>query len=232
MSDSPPSILIDLVYSVKYVWDLIGESAEVIGEILPVRQSTTYMALYHISPTIQGDSGLELTGMAGYSRQPVTFSEPHDGSCYNVNDITFSPAENWGKIVAYGITDAPVNGEIRHFGRFDSPLELNKGDRVTFSNGEITISTIVDGDTFPYHIKSGGPGEEYLRSHWKKRSIHKYDPKLHRSQILASLGIRTQCMREGCTQFVEEPSLTLFCREHSSWHSNPILPGDGARRYG
>ena len=71
----------------------------------------SYVALYTASPTPAG-GGVEVVG-GGYSRQQAVWTAPVNGQSTNVADLVFPVAStSWGTIVAYGLVDAGLSGNL------------------------------------------------------------------------------------------------------------------------
>jgi len=102
--------------------------------------ATVYLALYTSSPT-DSDTGTELTGKAGYLRQPLTFGAAAGGAVSNDVEVTFGPAaEDWGLITHVGIRDADVAGNLLWWMELTASKAVGDGDSFTVPIGDLDLS--------------------------------------------------------------------------------------------
>ena len=100
---------------------------------------TIYAALFTVAPTASG-GGTEVSG-AGYARQTVTFSVPVNGLSSNTADVVFPlAAAPWGTIVAFGIYDQSVGGNLLYFNLLSVPRTVAVNDQVRFPVGQLIAS--------------------------------------------------------------------------------------------
>lgn len=104
--------------------------------------SATYLGLFTVAPT-DSTPGTEVTVTNGYAREQVsTWTNAAGGT---VSNATPDPVEfqasggNWGDIVAVGIFDASVGGNLLWYGSV-STFTVNDTDTVQFDAGEIQVS--------------------------------------------------------------------------------------------
>lgn len=94
--------------------------------------SKVYIGLYISNPTETGTAGTELS-YAGYSRQPITFTEPAPESggigIKNDSQITFPTANtNAGTVTYIGIHDSQVAGNMLAYGELSDELVIGSGE--------------------------------------------------------------------------------------------------------
>jgi hypothetical protein len=98
--------------------------------------STVYVSLHTADP---GETGTnELTG-GGYSRKPVTFNAPSEGSMTNSADIDF-PNMPAATITHVGLWDAASAGNCLWTGALPAPKTTNAGDTFRIPAGQLTVS--------------------------------------------------------------------------------------------
>ena len=98
----------------------------------------SYVALYIASPTPAG-GGVEVVG-GGYSRQQAVWTAPVNGQSTNVADLVFSVAStSWGTIVAYGLLDAGLSGNLLYFAPLGAPQLVQINDQIKFPAGQLQI---------------------------------------------------------------------------------------------
>lgn len=102
--------------------------------------ATWYVGLLTTSPTgAPGNQGVEVAGN-NYARQLVTFSLASGGSLTNVGDIDFPAAIplGWGDIVAFGLYDADVGGDL-HFYKEITPFTVTANMLVKILDGDLDV---------------------------------------------------------------------------------------------
>lgn len=98
----------------------------------------SYVALYTTSPTPTG-GGVEVVG-GGYSRQQAVWTAPVNGQSTNVADLVFPVAStSWGTIVAYGLVDAGLSGNLLYFAPLNAPQLVQINDQIKFPAGQLQI---------------------------------------------------------------------------------------------
>ena len=98
----------------------------------------SYVALYTASPTPAG-GGVEVVG-GGYSRQQAVWTAPVNGQSTNVADLVFPVAStSWGTIVAYGLVDAGLSGNLLYFAPLNAPQLVDINSQVKFPVGQLQI---------------------------------------------------------------------------------------------
>ena len=98
----------------------------------------SYVALYTASPTPAG-GGVEVVG-GGYSRQQAVWTAPVNGQSTNVADLVFPVAStSWGTIVAYGLVDAGLSGNLLYFAPLNAPQLVQINDQVKFPTGQLQV---------------------------------------------------------------------------------------------
>jgi hypothetical protein len=108
------------------------------------RPATVYLALFTTAPTDAG-GGVEVSG-GSYARASVTnnatnFPAAVDGEKTNGIDITFATATaSWGTVVAFGIFDASVAGNLLYWGDLDSSRAIDTDDTAFFRAGSLVIT--------------------------------------------------------------------------------------------
>jgi len=102
---------------------------------------TIYAALFTAAPTASG-GGTEVSG-GGYSRQTVTFSSPVNGLASNTTDVVFPlAAASWGTVVAFGLYDQSVGGNLLYFNLLSVPRTVAINDQVRFPVGQLIASEV------------------------------------------------------------------------------------------
>jgi hypothetical protein len=100
--------------------------------------SGSYVALYTMSPTPAG-GGVEVATL-DYSREQAVWTAPVNGQSSNVADIVFPVAETvWGTIVAWGLVDAPVAGNLLYFANLGAPQFVQINNQIKFPAGQLQI---------------------------------------------------------------------------------------------
>lgn len=99
-----------------------------------------YMALYAVNPPTDAGGGTEVSG-GSYTRQTVTFGVPVGDTSSNSADVLYPVATvDWGNIVAFGIFDAAVAGNLLHHALLTAPRNILATDQLRFPAGSISIS--------------------------------------------------------------------------------------------
>ena len=117
----------------------------VLRNVPMVSPSQIYLALYLTEPT-DYDSGTEVTG-GSYVRQLIVFDPPAPGTGQSTvssrDRIEFPIATTpWGNILWYGIRNAPTGGNLLLSGPLMRARDIQTGDQVVFTSGEINVSLI------------------------------------------------------------------------------------------
>lgn len=95
-----------------------------------------FLALYTKEPSAAG-GGDEVTGRS-YQRLavpngPYNFPKATDGVKKNGQRLSFPEAEEtWGKVVAVGVHDAQVDGNLLYWGRLSEPQYVRVGTALDF----------------------------------------------------------------------------------------------------
>lgn len=106
-----------------------------------VSPTTVYVGLFTVAPVASG-GGVEVSG-GSYSRQIVTWAAPSSGSTLNTADVVFPMAtSNWGTVVAFGILDSSVGGNLLYFSNLPAPQVVLTGGQFTFFSGQITCTEV------------------------------------------------------------------------------------------
>ncbi len=111
-----------------------------------VRPATIYVALFTAAPTVAG-GGTEVAG-GSYARAAITndlanFADAVAGQKSNANPVTFATATAaWGTVVAVGIFDAAVVGNLLDFvvltGANIKPV--SNGDQYSIPAGSLVLT--------------------------------------------------------------------------------------------
>ena len=115
------------------------------GATIPTLPANIYFALFTVAPTDAG-GGTEVTG-TGYAREAVArnvdtnFDAPASGATQNTNIIDFGTAGgSWGTVVAVGIFDADVAGNLLIHGAISPSKTIGDGDPVSYAAGAFDIA--------------------------------------------------------------------------------------------
>lgn len=111
------------------------------------KPAALWIALFTVAPTDAG-GGTEVTGgaYARVQRDPLdanwTAASATDGITTNAAAITFpAPTANWGIVVAFGIFDASVAGNLICPGAVTPNKTVNLGDPApSFAAGDIVVT--------------------------------------------------------------------------------------------
>ncbi|WP_155300691.1 phage tail fiber protein [Deinococcus kurensis] len=105
-----------------------------------LREQPVWVALYVSDPTDAG-GGLEAGGAdPDYARVPVTFSEPLDGVCSNVDAVSFPVASApWGTVTHLGVMDAAAGGNLLVHGPLPAPKAVEGSDQLVVGPGSLTF---------------------------------------------------------------------------------------------
>jgi hypothetical protein len=104
---------------------------------------TIYVALFTSAPTVSG-GGTEVSG-GSYARAAVTNNSANwpaavAGAKSNANAVTFPQATAlWGTVVAVGIFDALMGGNLLDFAMLTTPRTVNNGDTFSFPVGDLAF---------------------------------------------------------------------------------------------
>jgi len=103
--------------------------------------AAVYTALFTASPS-DVSPGMEVSG-GSYARQLTAFSAPSapsGSSVSNTADIVFPVASvAWGTVVAFGVFDAPVAGNLLCYGALTAPRSIDVNDSERFPSGQLLI---------------------------------------------------------------------------------------------
>ena len=100
-----------------------------------------YLALFAQSTQDKAEI-TEVYGL-GYKRQPLRLSAPINGVVDNPDEIYFGIAEAyWGKVLALGIFDALLKGNLLLLADMEHPQTVEEGSPFKVPRGEITISLV------------------------------------------------------------------------------------------
>jgi hypothetical protein len=108
------------------------------------RPATLYVALYTAAPTDAG-GGTEVTG-GSYARLAVTndatnFPAAAGGTKSNGTAFEFPEATaSWGEVVAFGLLDAAVAGNLLMWNNLNTPKTIDDGDTARFKAGELDFT--------------------------------------------------------------------------------------------
>lgn len=108
------------------------------------RPVDVFVALYTTAPTDAG-GGTEVSG-GGYSRAEVANDVTHwppasNGAKANGAEIVFPEATaSWGTVVAMGVFDAAVGGNLLYWADLQASKAIEAGDTARFPAGSITIT--------------------------------------------------------------------------------------------
>ena len=120
--------------------EMLNASLVVPGYTFP---SALYLALYTVTPSASM-AGTEVTGGA-YARQGVTFAAASGTPITSVGPTasmtTFPTATaSWDVLVAFGLLDASVGGNLWFFGPLTTPRTININDTIQFPENSLTVS--------------------------------------------------------------------------------------------
>lgn len=98
--------------------------------------SVVYVALFTVAPT-PSSAGTEVSG-GSYTRQTVTFAAPVNGASTNAADVVFPIATApWGELVAVGLMDSPVAGNLLYFSPLTAPRDILINDQFRLPVGQL-----------------------------------------------------------------------------------------------
>ncbi len=98
-----------------------------------------WLGLYTVTPSDAG-GGTEVNTNA-YARMNFALSNASGGATSNPSDITFATSNgDWGTIVAVGIHDANVNGNLIMWGALTANKTVNNGDTFKVNAGDLDIT--------------------------------------------------------------------------------------------
>lgn len=101
--------------------------------------AAVYVALFTTTPS-DISPGVEVSG-GGYSRQLATFGAPSGSSISNSADVIFPIASApWGTVVAFGLFDSPVAGNLLCYGALTAPRDVLASDQERFPTGQLVIA--------------------------------------------------------------------------------------------
>jgi hypothetical protein len=90
--------------------------------------------------TTDAGGGTELTGN-GYTRRPVTFGAPSNGSSSNTSEVLFPQATGaWSQATHFFIADAATGGNRLYHGPLTTPRTAGLGDQIRFQAGTLTVT--------------------------------------------------------------------------------------------
>jgi len=114
-----------------------------LGRTTYTAPATVYVALYTTAPTDAG-GGTEVSG-GGYARKAVTNDAtnwPAASSSTKSNGTAIAFAEataDWGTVVAFGLFDAAIDGNLLYWGELSQPVAVGSGVTATFAVGALTL---------------------------------------------------------------------------------------------
>ena len=103
-----------------------------------------YVALYSAGPTKAG-GGTELT-QTGYARLAVAANDSSwqllgpPWAARNLETLVFGPATGWPTVVAFGLLDAAVAGNLLFFDDLTSPTDVPDGQSAVFTGAALSVS--------------------------------------------------------------------------------------------
>ena len=98
-----------------------------------------YLALFKSDPT-DDNVGEEVNGN-GYTRKPISFFEPSNGSISNSVAITMPVATgDWGTITHVGIMDNLINGNLLYYGKLDIHQNIQSNNQLFIDINQLTIT--------------------------------------------------------------------------------------------
>ena len=98
-----------------------------------------YVGLFTTSPT-PGGGGVEVSG-GGYVRQAATWTPTISGTSSNAGTVTFSPATfPWGTVVAFGLFDAALGGNLLYFAPMNVPRNIQLNDQIMYPAGQLVVT--------------------------------------------------------------------------------------------
>ena len=98
-----------------------------------------YLALFKSDPT-DDNIGEEVNGN-GYTRKPISFCEPSNGSISNSVAITMPVATgDWGTITHVGIMDNLINGNLLYYGQLDIHQNIQSNNQLFIDINQLTIT--------------------------------------------------------------------------------------------
>jgi hypothetical protein len=101
--------------------------------------TTAYIGLYTVAPDDTG-GGTEVSG-GSYARQAASFSAASGGLTTTDADITFPQATgNWGTVVALGIHDSVVTGNLLMYTDLTASKTIESGDILKVATGSLTVT--------------------------------------------------------------------------------------------
>lgn len=101
--------------------------------------ASVYVGLFTTAPTV-GGGGVEVSG-GSYARQAASFDPASGGSTVQGCILPFPDATaDWGTVVAFGIFDSEVGGNLLFFGDLDEPKTVFAGDSFGILDGGIQIA--------------------------------------------------------------------------------------------
>ena len=127
-----------------------GKSQPYSDAVLNVLRGTSitgvspYLGLFSVAPADDSSAGTELAGN-GYARQAIVFGAPVTDTgnlrkTSNTNNIQFGPAAaDWSQAVAFGVFDAPSNGNLLYWNTLATPKTIQQGDFGQFAPGSLVV---------------------------------------------------------------------------------------------
>jgi hypothetical protein len=101
--------------------------------------TTAYVGLFTAAPN-DGGGGTEVSG-GSYARQAASFSAASGGLTTTDTDISFPQATaNWGTVVAIGIHDSIVTGNLLMYTDLTTSKTIDQGDILKISTGSLTVT--------------------------------------------------------------------------------------------
>lgn len=104
-----------------------------------VRPDRLFVGLFTTSPDVDGGNGVEVQAQE-YIRILVTMNPPQGRTSTNANKVTFPTSLTvWGQVVASGIFDAQIGGNLLYFGPFGTQKIVTANDRMEFEIGQLVL---------------------------------------------------------------------------------------------
>lgn len=98
-----------------------------------------YVALFTTSPTVAG-GGVEVSG-GGYVRQGCTWAPTVNGATTNTSPVIFPVATaNWGTVVAFGLYDAGLGGNLLYFAPLNASRTVQINDQIQYPAGQLVVT--------------------------------------------------------------------------------------------
>jgi len=102
------------------------------------RPTSWYIGLYTTAPTDAG-GGTEVSG-GSYVREAATFVVSGDTASNNAAIEWPAATDSWGVVVAAGIFDASVGGNLIAYGNLNDTKNITTGDVFRISSGNLDVT--------------------------------------------------------------------------------------------